>query len=293
MSAIGVDVAPRRARQRLAHLGWVARRHPLPAVGFIVMVVFLSVAIVPGLFATADPLGQHVEIALAPPSHTHFFGTDELGRDIYSRVCYGLRLTLLSGASVVAIAAVLGGLLGLVAGARGGIIDAVVMRLSDIFLSFPSLIMAIAIVAFLGPSLVNAMIALSLIWWPQYARLIRAQVLAVKELPYIEAARSLGARNSRILFRHILPNTIVPVLVKASIDFSHAILITSSLSFLGVGAQPPSPELGAMVTQGRVFLLTSWWYSTFPSLAIFVSVLALNLLSDGIRDLLDPTVQVQ
>lgn len=293
MSAIGVDVGPRASRRWLARLVWVARSHPLPTVGFVVMVVFLCIAIVPGLFATTDPLGQHVEIALAPPSHAHFFGTDELGRDIYSRVCFGLRLTLLSGASVVAIAAVVGGLLGLVAGARGGIVDGIVMRLSDIFLSFPSLIMAIAIVAFLGPSLVNAMIALSLIWWPQYARLIRAQVLAVKELPYIEAARSLGARKSRVLFRHILPNTIVPVLVKASIDFSHAILITSSLSFLGVGAQPPSPELGAMVTEGRVFLLTSWWYSTFPSLAIFVSVLALNLLSDGIRDLLDPTVQVQ
>jgi peptide/nickel transport system permease protein len=292
VSAVGGVIA-RAPGRRVARLGWIARRHPLPTIGFVVMVVFVAVAIAPGLFANHDPLEQHVEIALAPPSHAHFFGTDQLGRDLYSRVMYGLRLTLVSGFSVVAIATVLGGLLGLIAGARGGVVDGIVMRLSDIFLSFPSLIMAIAIVAFLGPSLVNAMLAISLIWWPQYARLLRGQVLAVKELPYIEAARSLGARNSRILFRYILPNTIVPVLVKASIDFSHAILITSSLSFLGVGAQPPSPELGAMVTEGRVFLLTSWWYSTFPSLAIFVSVLALNLLSDGIRDLLDPTVQVQ
>jgi peptide/nickel transport system permease protein len=293
MSATPALVKPSLLRTRLASVGWIARQHPLPSLGFLVMLVFVAVSALPMLFATDDPLEQHVESALAPPGSDHFFGTDQLGRDVYSRVVYGLRLTLLSGFSVVVIATILGGVLGLIAGARGGFLDSLIMRLSDIFLSFPSLIMAIAIVAFLGPSLVNAMIAISLIWWPQYARLVRGQVLAVRELPYIEAARSVGATKSRILFRYILPNTIVPVLVKASIDFSHAILITSSLSFLGVGAQPPSPELGAMVTEGRVFLLTSWWYSTFPSLAIFSAVLALNLLSDGIRDLLDPTIQVQ
>jgi len=269
------------------------RRHPVPTVGFIVIVVLAAISAVPSVFATSNPFTQHVEIALARPSRHHFFGTDELGRDIYSRVIYGLRLTLLSGFSVVAISAVLGGFLGLVAGLRGGIVDGLIMRLADMFLSFPALIMAIAIVSFLGRNLVNAMIAISLIWWPQYTRLLRGQVLAVRELPYIEAARSLGARRRRIIFRYILPNTLVPVLIKASVDFSYAILITSSLSFLGVGAQPPSPELGAMVTDGRVYLLTSWWYSTFPSLAIFIAVLSLNLVSDGIRDLLDPAVQVQ
>jgi len=284
---------PSRSQKRLSHYLWLARSNPLPTIGLVIMLVFLAAALVPGLFATHDPLEQHVEFALAPPSHDWWFGTDQLGRDVYSRVVYGLRLTLVSGFCVVAISAIFGGLLGLIAGVAGGIVDSIVMRLSDIFLSFPTLIMAIAIVAFLGPSLVNAMIAISIIWWPQYARLIRGQVLSVKELPYVEAARALGARRSRILLRYILPNSIVPVLVKASIDFSHAILITSALSFLGVGAQPPSPELGAMVTDGRTFILTAWWWSTFPSLAIFLSVLALNLLSDGIRDVLDPTVQVQ
>lgn len=294
MSALSQPwVSRASAGSRLRHVGSLMRRHPVPTVGFIVIVVLAAISAVPSVFATSNPFTQHVEIALARPSRHHFFGTDELGRDIYSRVIYGLRLTLLSGFSVVAISAVLGGFLGLVAGLRGGIVDGLIMRLADMFLSFPALIMAIAIVSFLGRNLVNAMIAISLIWWPQYTRLLRGQVLAVRELPYIEAARSLGARRRRIIFRYILPNTLVPVLIKASVDFSYAILITSSLSFLGVGAQPPSPELGAMVTDGRVYLLTSWWYSTFPSLAIFIAVLSLNLVSDGIRDLLDPAVQVQ
>jgi peptide/nickel transport system permease protein len=268
------------------------RRQPLAAGAFVVLALLVLISALPGVFATHDPLAQQVGNRLAPPSPEHFFGTDELGRDIYSRVVHGTGLTLASGFGVVAVATVVGTLLGLVAGYRGGLADSVVMRLSDVFLSFPALVVAMAIVATFGRNLLNAMFALALIWWPQYSRLLRGQVLAVKEMPYIEAARATGVGDIRMMFRHVLPNCLVPILVRASIDFSTAILLTSSLSFLGVGAQPPSPELGAMVAGGRQFLLTHWWYATFPSFMIFISVLALNLVSDGVRDLLDPTLRV-
>lgn len=284
--------AARRAVRRSSEMQAILRKQPLASLGFIALLLLAAVSIFPLLFATADPLLQNVPNKLLPPSPEHFFGTDDLGRDVYSRVVHGTGLTMVSGFGVVLVSTMLGTLLGLVAGQRGGFTDGLIMRLADMFLSFPSLIMALAIVSFFGPSLINAMLALSLVWWPQYARLVRGQVLSVKELPYIEAARSSGARDTRILARHILPNCVVPILVKASIDFSYAILISASLSFLGVGAQPPSPELGAMVALGRVYLLTSWWLTTFPSLVIFVAVLALNIVSDGIRDLLDPTLRV-
>ena len=235
---------------------------------------------------------QNLGDRLLPPGNAHVFGTDELGRDLYSRVIHGTGLTLAAAFGVVAVSTLVGTALGLLAGQRGGIVDGLVMRLSDIFLSFPSLIMALAFVSFFGPSLVTAMLAISLVWWPQYARLVRGQVLSLRELPYVEAARSIGASEMRVLVRHILPNCLVPILVKASLDFSYAILITASLSFLGVGAQPPSSELGALVATGRVHLLTAWWLTTFPSLVIFVAVLSLNLVSDAIRDLLDPTLRL-
>jgi peptide/nickel transport system permease protein len=285
-------LAPRRTRGIAKQMRWIVRKQPLATIGFLVLVLMGFMSLFPGLFATHDPLAQEIAVRLAAPGSEHWFGTDELGRDIYSRVIHGTGLTLMAGFGVVAVATILGTALGLVAGQRGGFLDGLVMRVSDIFLSFPSLIMALAFVSYFGPSLFNAMIATSLVWWPQYSRLVRAQVLAVKELPYIEAARSIGARDMRILLQHIMPNSIVPILVKASIDFSYAILITASLSFLGVGAQPPAPELGSMVAAGRVYLLTSWWFATFPSFVIFLAVLALNLVSDAIRDLLDPTLRV-
>jgi peptide/nickel transport system permease protein len=291
--AAGVAQSPRKTtRGWLEQVRWVTRRQPLAAAALIVLVLILVVSVFPSLFATEDPLEQHINRALLPPDSAHFFGTDLLGRDIYSRVIYGTGLTMSSGFGVVAIASSIGTILGLLAGARGGVVGGVVMRLADIFLSFPGMIMAMAIIAFFGPTLVNAMLALSLVWWPAYARLVRGQVLSINELPYIEAARSIGASGLRIVGRHILPNCVVPVLVTASLDFGAAVLITASLSFLGVGAQPPSPELGAMVANGRVYLLSAWWYATFPSLVIFVAALALNLVGDGIRDVLDPTLRV-
>jgi len=195
-------------------------------------------------------------------------------------------LGIITGTSIV------GTLVGLVAAYIGGAIDDLLMRFADVFISFPALIMAMGIVSLLGASLGNAMLTLVVIWWPQYARLARGQTLRIKELPYVEAARALGASDARILWRHILPNVVQPILIKASLDVGLAILTTASLSFLGLGAKPPSPELGALITQGRTFLLTAWWYATFPGLFIFLSVLGFNLLGDSLRDVLDPTLRV-
>jgi len=272
-------------------LRWVVRRQPLATVGAVILLFLLVVSLFPGLFASNDPLLQEVEFTLNAPSAGHPFGTDELGRDIYSRVVYGTGLTIFSGFIVVAIATVVGTILGLLAGYRGGFLDGLVMRLSDMFLAFPGLVVAIAVVSFVGPSLVNAMLATALIWWPQYSRLVRGQVLSVKEYPYIEATRSVGSGELRILARHILPNCAAPIVVKGTLDFGAAMLVTASLSFLGVGAQPPSSELGAMVSSGRIYLLNAWWYTTFPSLVIFLAVLSLNLVGDGVRDVLDPTLR--
>jgi peptide/nickel transport system permease protein len=282
----------RRRRHVATELRAIVRSQPLATVGAIALLCLLVVAVIPSVFATHSPTAQNIAERLSPPGSAHWFGTDELGRDLYSRVVHGTGLTLAAAFGVVALSTVIGTALGLLAGQGSGVVDASVMRLSDIFLSFPSLIMALAFVSFFGPSLVTAMLALSLVWWPQYARLVRGQVLSIREHLYIESARSTGATEARILFVHVLPNCVVPIIVKASLDFSYAILITASLSFLGVGAQPPSSELGALVASGRVYLLTAWWLTTFPSLVIFVAVLSLNLVSDAIRDLLDPTLRI-
>jgi peptide/nickel transport system permease protein len=266
-------------------------QHQLLVAGSAMLVVLVVVALFPATFATHGPFNIIAGNKHFPPSAAHFFGTDELGRDIYSRVVYGLRLSLSAGFFVVLGAVTLGTLLGIYAGYRGGTTDNLIMRASDVFLAFPGLVMAMAFVAALGPGLRNAMLALTIIWWPQYARLARGQVLMVKNVPYVEAAQATGAGDVRILVRHILPNIFAPIFIKATLDLGHAILVTATLSFLGLGARPPDPELGAMVTAGRTHLLTSWWYSTFPGLAIFMAVLAINLIGDGLRDLLDPALR--
>jgi peptide/nickel transport system permease protein len=291
VARIAVGPRPGRMQRWSRELRWVSRRQPLATLGALILVFFILVSLFPDVFATKDPLLQEVEVTLQGPSAAHPFGTDELGRDIYSRVVFGTGLTIFSGFIVVFIATVVGTALGLLAGYRGGFLDGLVMRLSDMFLAFPGLVVAIAVVSFVGPSLLNAMLATALIWWPQYSRLVRGQVLSVKEFPYVEATRSVGSGELRILTRHILPNVAAPIVVKATLDFGAAMLVTASLSFLGVGAQPPSPELGAMVSSGRVYLLTAWWYTTFPSLVIFLAVLSLNLVGDGVRDVLDPTLR--
>lgn len=265
-------------------------RGPLGIVGGLMLLLLVLVSLFPQLFTDLDPYALNADNRLKPPSAAHPFGTDELGRDIYARVIYGTRLSLGSALLVVVVSGAIGTSLGLAAGYFGGWMDDLIMRISDVLIAFPALIMAMGIVAFLGPGLTNAMLAIIVIWWPQYARLARGQVMAEKVRPYVEAARAIGRSDWGILMRHVLPNAWVPLLIKATLDIGVAILLTASLSFLGLGAKPPTPELGALVTQGRDHLLTAWWYSTFPGLGMFLGVFAFNLLGDSLRDALDPTL---
>ncbi len=264
---------------------------PLGWVSLLVCLVAIVAALFPGLFATDDPFALAMGQRLKPPSPEAWFGTDELGRDLFSRVMHGVRLSLGSALGVVLLTALVGIPIGILAGYLGGWVDTALMRLADMFIAFPSLIMAMAIVTVLGPGLTNAMIALALVWWPQYARLARGQVLQLREMQYVEAAGALGATSGRIMSRHLLPNSLTPLAVKMSLDVSVAILTTASFSFLGLGAAPPSPELGSLVTQGRNYFLQAWWYTTMPGAVILLISLAFNVIADDLRDLLDPSLR--
>ncbi len=223
-----------------------------------------------------------------PPSRLHPLGTDDLGRDLWARICFGGRTSLSIGFLVVVIAVLIGTPLGAIAGFFGGWVDEVIMRLTDIFLAFPSLLLAIAIAAALGPSFTNAMVAIALTWWPWYTRLVRAQTLSLRERTFIEAARGIGVKEGTIIFRHILPNVMTPVLVQATMDIGSAILTGAAMSFIGLGVQPPTADWGQMVSVGRVYFINAPWFVTFPGLAIFLVSLAFNLLGDSIRDIADP-----
>lgn len=272
----------RRTLRRISPLGWVS---------LLVAVAAIAVSLLPAPFASDDPFAIDVISRLKPPSVEAWFGTDELGRDLYSRVVHGVRLSLGSALGVVLLTALVGIPIGIVAGYTRGWLDGVLMRVADMFIAFPSLIMAMAIVTVIGPGLTNAMIALALVWWPQYARLARGQVLQLREMPYVEAAGALGAGSGRIMARHLLPNSLTPLVVKMSLDVSVAILATASFSFLGLGASPPSPELGSLVTQGRNYFLQAWWYTTLPGAVILVISLAFNVIADDLRDILDPSLR--
>jgi peptide/nickel transport system permease protein len=227
-----------------------------------------------------------------PPGVQYPFGTDDLGRDLLSRVIHGTRVSLTAGVVVVAVAGSLGVVVGVVSGYVGGAFDEVAMRLGDMFLAFPTLVLGMAVVAALGPGLLHAMIAVGVVWWPGYARLVRGIVLAAKQVAYVEAARAGGAGGGRVMFRHILPSCVGPLIVKGTIDYGFAILVTAGLSFIGLGAQAPTPEWGAMVAAGRLFLIDQWWYATFPGLFIFVTVLAFGLFGDAVRDAVDPRLRI-
>ena len=267
------------------------RRNTPAVIGLAVVLLVIVVAIGgPDLVPYPEDANGaiHPALQLQPPSRAHLFGTDDIGDDILSRVVDGGRLSLGVGFIVLIIGAGIGVPLGAVAGYFGSWIDVVIMRVTDIFLTIPALILALAIAAALGPSLRNAMIAIALVWWPGYCRLTRAQFLALRQRTYVESARVIGARDRRIIFRHILPNTLTPIMVKLSMDIGFAILTAAALGFIGVGAQPPEPEWGAMVSLGRRFLPNWWWYSTFPGIAIFLTVFGFNMLGDGLRDVFDP-----
>ena len=225
---------------------------------------------------------------LLPPSGEYWFGTDELGRDIFSRILYGTRISLLASLAAVGLAMLIGIPLGALAGYKGGWIDNVIMRICDIFLSFPSLLLAIVIAAFAGPSLKNALIAIAISWWPWYARIVRGQAISLKERQFVRASRAIGNTQGKIIFQHIVPNCMAPVIVQASLDFGSIILTLASLSFLGLGAQAPTPEWGLMINTSKTYFLNAWWYSVFPGIAIFLAVLAFNLIGDGLREIMDP-----
>lgn len=266
-------------------------RSPLSAVGLGIVAVFVLVGLLAPALAPYDPLAQDLPNRLAPMSREHPFGTDTLGRDILSRLIVGTRISFTIGVVVTGISATAGTLIGLVSGYAGGWVDEAFMRLADIFLAFPSLILAMAIAAVLGPSLTNTMIAIAVVEWPVYARLVRGQVLSMREKEFVEAARALGVGHYVLLLRHVLPNCLAPVLVRMTMDMGGVILTAAGLSFIGFGAQPPTPEWGVMISEGRDYIMSHWWISTWPGLAIFTVVMGFNLLGDGLRDLLDPRLK--
>jgi len=236
-----------------------------------------------------DALGaMNLANRLKPPTAAHWFGTDEMGNDLYTRVVVATRTSLYVGLVIVGVATAIGVPLGVMAGYFGGRVRMAIMRVTDVFLSVPSLVLALAIVAALGPGILNGIVALSLVWWPGYVRLVESKALSVREEPYVEAARSLGASHARVLALHILPNCLSPIIIKASMDMGLAILGAASLGSIGLGAKPPAPEWGAMISVARTYMPAFWWYAFFPGLFIYLTVLGFNLFGDGLRDILDP-----
>lgn len=277
-------------RQRLFRSLRILRRNPLVLVGLLIIIAWVLIAFLAPVLAPVNPLTQNVMERLQSPSKDHLFGTDELGRDIFSRVLYGVRITMPAGIMVIVIGCSLGLLLGAVAGFVGGVWDEVIMRVSELFMAFPTIILALAITAALGPDIRNAVLALVIVWWPSYARLIRALVMDVKSHEFVESARCIGASPSYILFRTVLPNCISSAIVLATLDIGNAILTFAGLSFLGLGPDPTSPEWGRMVSIGIDFF-DQWWMWLYPGLAIASLVLAFNFIGDGLRDILDPRIK--
>ncbi|MCG2625385.1 ABC transporter permease [Bradyrhizobium sp. WYCCWR 13023] len=276
-----LDSPARRARRRLF-------KRKAAVAGLLVLIVFILLALLAPLIVPYDPIATSWSLVRKPPTAAHWFGTDELGRDILSRVIYGARASLLAGLISVAIALGTGVPLGLLSGYRGGFVDALISRITDAMLACPFLILAIALAAFLGPSLGNAMIAIGISATPVFIRLTRGQVLSVKAEDYVEAARALGNPDWRIAVSHILPNILPALLVQATLSIAAAIIAEAALSFLGLGQQPPSPSWGSMLNAAQRFLTQAPWMAIWPGLAIFLVVLSLNLLGDGLRDALDP-----
>lgn len=267
------------------------KQNRLSLVGATIIALLLLVAVVGPLFAPypEDARGAvHIPQRLLPPSREHLMGTDEVGRDILSRLLIGSRLSLGAALVILAMATTIGLTLGMVSGFFGGRVDTLVQRLTDVFLTVPPLILAMAVSAALGPSLINVVWAISLVWWPGYCRLTRAEVLHKKQEVFVEAARAIGAPTHRIILRHVLPNILTPIVVKATMDVGFAVLTLASLGFIGLGAQPPDPDWGRMIADGRRYLPESWWLTLFPGAAIFLSVFGFNILGDGIRDVFDP-----
>lgn len=266
----------------------VFSRNRLALAGLIMVTALMIVAVFAPILATSTADTQDLLHRLEAPSAAHWFGTDEFGRDIYSRIVFGARYTLQFVGLVILVIAPIGLCVGMTAGYAGGVVDTILMRITDIFLAFPRLILALAFVATMGPGLRNAMIAIAITAWPSYARVARAEALRIRNSDYIAAIRLLGGSPWRIIFRHVLPLCIPTIIVRASLDMGGIILTAASLGFLGLGAQPPLPEWGAMISSGRQFFLDQWWVATLPGFAICIATVGFNLLGDGLRDVLDP-----
>ncbi len=266
----------------------VLLKNKLTLLGTLIVAAIVLIALLSPLISPYDPNLMHMSDRLQAPSASHIFGTDEMGRDVLSRVFYGARISIMVGLSIVIIAALVGCSIGSLSGYAGGKVDRFIMAATDMVLSFPSMVLALALTAALGPGLFNTMLAVCIVRIPLYVRLMRGQVLSLKKEPYVKAARTFGASPTWIVIRHIVPNCLSPLMVQMTLGIGDAILIASSMSFIGLGAQPPLPEWGAMISTARVYAIDQWWYAAFPGLFILITVMGFNLLGDGVRDILDP-----
>jgi peptide/nickel transport system permease protein len=282
-----VTAAP-RVRSEWRRTARTLTRNRLVLAGLVMVIGLILIAALAGVIAPYDPIANNVRAALQPPSSYYYFGTDRFGRDIFSRVVFGSQLSLFVAIVSIAASAVVGIALGLVSGYYRGWVDNLIGRIMDVFFSFPALLLAIGVAAALGPGLNNAVIAIAVVYAPVFGRVVRGPALVERGKEYVEAARVIGASSPRVILRHVFPNVLSPLTIQATITMSQAILLEASLSFLGLGTQPPFPSWGTMLYEGREFLETAPWWSIFPGLAIMLTVLAFNLLGDGIRDVLDP-----
>lgn len=282
-----------KKRSQWAELWKNLKRNKMALLGLAIITIIVLLAIFADQIANYDQvvIKQNLRMRLKPPSAEHWLGTDEFGRDIFARLVHGARVSLKVGILAVGIAIVIGGFLGAIAGYYGGKLDNIIMRIMDVFLAVPSILLAIAIVSALGPNLLNLMIAVSISSIPRYARIVRASVLSIRDQEFIEAAKAIGANDARIICRHIIPNSLAPVIVQGTLGVAGAILSTAGLSFIGLGIQPPAPEWGSMLSGGRQYLRYAWWVTTFPGVSIMITILSLNLLGDGLRDALDPRLK--
>lgn len=289
MTALNLRLPP--PRSAAARLGRELRANPTLAAGTILLAIIVLLALLaPVLAPFPGDAGNatHPLAVFQAPSGSHWFGTDEVGRDIFSRVLYGGRTSLQIVVEVLALSAAVGIPLGLIAGYAGGVVDQVIMRVTDIFLAFPALLLSLAIASVFTPSVGHMILAIAVTWWPWYARLVRGEAASVTRRPYVESSRTLGVSHRRIVLRHVLPNAATPVLVQISMDAGGVLLTAAAISFLGLGAQNPTAEWGLMVSQGAGYFSTQWWYATFPGIAILITAMAFNLLGDGLRERLDP-----
>jgi len=278
-------------KQQIKNFWRYFKKNRLGVGGLVIIVIVFLIAILAPFLSPYDPGKTDVSLKLKPPSFQHYLGTDQLGRDVFSRMLYGSQISLKVGFVAVGISILIGILVGAMAGYKGGWVDSLLMRFVDIMLSFPSFFLILTVVAILRPNIYNVMIVIGITSWEGTARFVRAEFLSLRERDYVQAARALGVKDRRIIFRHILPNALAPVFVTASLGVASAILIEAGLSFLGFGVQPPAPSWGNILTEGRTYIFDAWWLTVFPGLAILITVLSFNLFGEGLRDALDPRLR--